>query len=88
MAKLGRPFAYQEGDQRPVTISLRVPADVYDRLKQYSSMHGASSSSSMHAEMADQSCCSNFPYSNSQGTGNANFYFATGIAYACLQVSL
>jgi hypothetical protein len=39
MPKLGRPFVYQEGEKRPVTISLRVPADVYDRLKRYASEH-------------------------------------------------
>jgi hypothetical protein len=39
MPKLGRPFVYQEGDKRPVTISLRVPADVYERLKRYASEH-------------------------------------------------
>jgi hypothetical protein len=39
MPKLGRPLVYQEGDKRPVTMSLRVPADVYDRLKRYASAH-------------------------------------------------
>jgi hypothetical protein len=39
MAKLGRPFVYQEGDKRPVTVSLRVPAEVYERLKHYAYEH-------------------------------------------------
>jgi hypothetical protein len=39
MAPRGRPYRYQEGEKRPVSISLRVPADIYDRLTQYASMH-------------------------------------------------
>jgi hypothetical protein len=39
MAKLGRPFVYQEGDKRPVTVSLRVPVEVYERLKHYAYEH-------------------------------------------------
>jgi hypothetical protein len=39
MAKLGRPFVYQSEDDRPVTVSLRVPRDVYTRLQRYAVMH-------------------------------------------------
>ena len=39
MAKHGRAYRYPEGDQRPVSLTVRVPAALYDRLTQYASMH-------------------------------------------------
>lgn len=34
-AKLGRPFLYTSEDEHPVTLSLRVPRDLYTRLEAY-----------------------------------------------------
>jgi hypothetical protein len=39
MAKLGRPFTYQSDTERPVTVSLRVPRGLYDRLARYADRH-------------------------------------------------
>jgi len=39
MAKKGRPFVYQRDEERPVTISLRVPHDLYERLQHYAQRH-------------------------------------------------
>jgi len=39
MAKKGRPFVYQSEDEKPVTVSLRLPRDVYDRVARYVKMH-------------------------------------------------
>ena len=39
MAKKGRPFTYQSDEERPVTISLRLAHDLYDRLERYASRH-------------------------------------------------
>jgi hypothetical protein len=39
MAKLGRPFTYQSEEERPVTVSLRVPRDLYDQMSRYASRH-------------------------------------------------
>jgi hypothetical protein len=39
MAKRGRPFTYQSEDEKPVTVSLRLPRDVYDRVERYVKMH-------------------------------------------------
>jgi hypothetical protein len=33
--KPGRPFVYQAEDERPVTVSLRVPRDLYAQLQRY-----------------------------------------------------
>jgi hypothetical protein len=33
--KAGRPFVYQEEEERPVTVSLRVPRDLYTQLQRY-----------------------------------------------------
>jgi hypothetical protein len=35
MAKKGRPFVYQSEDEKPVTVSLRLPRDVYDWVARY-----------------------------------------------------
>jgi len=37
--KLGRPFVYQSKDEAPVTVSLRLPRDLHDRMKRYASRH-------------------------------------------------
>jgi hypothetical protein len=39
MAKKGRPFIYQSDEERPVTISLRLAHDLYDRLERYAQRH-------------------------------------------------
>ena len=39
MVKRGRPFTYQTEDERPVTVSLRIPRDLYERMSRYASMH-------------------------------------------------
>ena len=39
MAKKGRPFVYQSEDEKPVTVSLRLPRDVYDRVARYVKRH-------------------------------------------------
>ena len=39
MAKKGRPFTYQRAEERPVTISLRLARDLYDRLERYAQRH-------------------------------------------------
>jgi hypothetical protein len=39
MAKRGRPFTYQSEDEKPVTVSLRLPRDVYDRVERYVKRH-------------------------------------------------
>jgi hypothetical protein len=38
MAKLGRPFVYQSEEEKPVTVSLRVPRDLYEQAQRYVSM--------------------------------------------------
>src|SRR5207302_8763441 len=39
MAKLGRPFTYQSEEERPVTVSLRIPRDLHERMSHYASRH-------------------------------------------------
>jgi hypothetical protein len=39
MAKLGRPFTYQTEDERPVTVSLRIPHDLHERMSRYAGRH-------------------------------------------------
>jgi hypothetical protein len=39
MAKLGRPFTYQSEEERPVTVSLRIPRDLHERMSRYASRH-------------------------------------------------
>jgi len=39
MVKLGRPFTYQSEDERPVTVSLRIPRDLHDRMSDYAARH-------------------------------------------------
>ena len=39
MAKKGRPFVYQSEEEKPVTVSLRLPRDLYDRVERYVKMH-------------------------------------------------
>jgi hypothetical protein len=39
MAKRGRPFTYQSEDERPVTVSLRIPRDLHERMSRYASIH-------------------------------------------------
>lgn len=39
MAKKGRPFTYQEGDEKPVTISMRLPKALHTRLERYAKQH-------------------------------------------------
>jgi hypothetical protein len=39
MAKKGRPFVYQSEDEKPVTVSLRLPRDVYDQVARYVKRH-------------------------------------------------
>src|SRR6266446_9775210 len=39
MAKRGRPFTYQSEDERPVTVSLRIPRDLHDRMSRYAARH-------------------------------------------------
>jgi hypothetical protein len=35
MAKLGRPSVYQSDAEKPVTVSLRIPRDVYEQARRY-----------------------------------------------------
>src|SRR5712691_4026107 len=35
MAKRGRPFAYESDAEKPVTVSLRIPRDVYEQAQRY-----------------------------------------------------
>jgi len=35
MAKRGRPFTYQREDEKPVTVSLRIPRDLAEQMKRY-----------------------------------------------------
>jgi len=37
--KLGRPFVYQSDEERPVTISVRLPRNLHDRLQRYAYIH-------------------------------------------------
>ncbi len=39
MAKLGRPFVYQSDTEKPVTVSVRIPRDVYSQVERYVKMH-------------------------------------------------
>ena len=39
MAKKGRPFVYQSDTEKPVTVSLRIPRDVYQQVERYVKMH-------------------------------------------------
>jgi hypothetical protein len=39
MAKKGRPFVYQSDTEKPVTVSVRLPRDLYDRVERYVKMH-------------------------------------------------
>lgn len=39
MAKLGRPYKYEEDEVRPVTISLRIPPELAEQLKAYAARH-------------------------------------------------
>lgn len=39
MAKKGRPFVYQSEDEKPVTVSLRLPRDVYAQVARYVKRH-------------------------------------------------
>src|SRR5256885_14687615 len=39
MVKRGRPFTYQTEDERPVTVSLRIPRDLYERMSRYAARH-------------------------------------------------
>ena len=39
MAKKGRPFVYQAEDEKPVTVSLRLPRDLYDQVARYVQRH-------------------------------------------------
>src|SRR5207249_11105210 len=39
MVKRGRPFTYQSEDERPVTVSLRIPRDLHERMSRYASRH-------------------------------------------------
>jgi hypothetical protein len=39
MAKKGRPFTYQSDDDKPVTISLRIPKELHTRLERYRKQH-------------------------------------------------
>ena len=39
MAKLGRPFTYLGEEERPVTVSLRIPRDLAERMKRYALRH-------------------------------------------------
>ena len=38
MAKRGRPFEYQSEEERPVTVSLRIPRDLAEQAKRYVKM--------------------------------------------------
>lgn len=39
MAKKGRPFVYQSDTEKPVTVSLRLPRDLYAQVARYVKMH-------------------------------------------------
>src|SRR5262249_1198106 len=39
MPKRGRPFEYQTDEDRPVTVSLRIPKDLYNQMETYRRMH-------------------------------------------------
>jgi hypothetical protein len=39
MAKLGRPFEYDSDEERPVTVSLRIPRDLYNLMEHYRKLH-------------------------------------------------
>ena len=39
MTKRGRPFEYDSDIERPVTVSLRIPRDLYNRMETYRRMH-------------------------------------------------
>jgi hypothetical protein len=39
MAKKGRPFVYQSDTEKPVTVSLRLPRDLYAQVERYVKMH-------------------------------------------------
>src|SRR2546428_13959121 len=39
MAKRGRPFAYQSDEEKPVTVSVRLPREVYQQVERYVKMH-------------------------------------------------
>jgi hypothetical protein len=39
MAKKGRPFVYQSEEEKPITVSLRLPRDLAEQAKQYVKMH-------------------------------------------------
>ena len=39
MVKRGRPFMYQSEDERPVTVSLRIPRDLHERMSLYAARH-------------------------------------------------
>jgi hypothetical protein len=38
MTKKGRPLVYQSEDEKPVTVSLRLPRDLYDQVERYVKM--------------------------------------------------
>jgi hypothetical protein len=39
MAKKGRPFVYRSEDEKPVTVSLRLPRNLYDQIARRVKMH-------------------------------------------------
>jgi hypothetical protein len=39
MAKLGRPYTYQSEEEKPVTVSLRLPRDLYRQVERYVKRH-------------------------------------------------
>src|SRR6266568_2770654 len=39
MVKRGRPFTYQSEDEKPITVSLRIPRDLHDRMSRYAARH-------------------------------------------------
>src|SRR3989442_14586408 len=39
MVKRGRPFTYQSEEERPVTVSLRIPRDLAERMKRYAARY-------------------------------------------------
>ena len=39
MVKRGRPFTYQSEDEKPVTVSLRIPRDLHNRMSRYAAGH-------------------------------------------------
>lgn len=47
MAKKGRPFTYQNDEEKPVTISLRLPKELHTRLERYATQHRQSISELM-----------------------------------------